>query len=174
MRLALVLLTGSLCGCRYDLDHRNVDAGDANARLCQVSANVQSCLDSASHSDLTYLQAEIFAPKCSFTACHDGGNYPAGRLDMRTLASAYTSLVNMPSKLDSSRTIVVPGNSTQSFLSVMIGEIKPADADPPLDAIPMGTTGLFVGTMPQDSTTVLCCQKLDAIARWIDDGAANM
>jgi len=171
MRLALTVLVLAV-GCRYDLDHQTVDATDTNARLCDVSPNVQSCLDAAQHSDLTYIQSDILVPKCAITgSCHDGGHYPAGYLDFRTLASTYTSLVSNPSQIDTTRTIVVPGNSQQSFLSVMIGQIKQSEADPPLAAIPVGTDGNPVGTMPQNAGSVLCCQKVDAIARWIDAGA---
>jgi len=66
--------------------------------------------------------------------------------------------------------LVVPGNSQQSFLSVMIGQIKPEEADPPLQSIPLDADQNPVGTMPQDST-ILCCQKVDAIAAWIQAGA---
>lgn len=171
-RLGLFAIAASTA-CVYSLDHQPPDATDLNARLCEVSENVQSCLDAAQHSDFTYVQAQILVPKCAIQgSCHDGGTgYPAGRLNFTTLADAYTSLVNAPSKLDTTRILVVPGDPAKSFLTVMIGQIKPSEADPPLAAIPIGTDGKFVGTMPQDSATVLCCQKLDAIARWIGSGA---
>jgi hypothetical protein len=69
--------------------------------------------------------------------------------------------------------LVVPGNPAQSFLTVMIGQIRPEEADPPFTAIPNDSSGNFVGTMPQNAG-VLCCQKLDAIERWIGSGAPMM
>jgi hypothetical protein len=182
VRILPFVLALAPIACRYSLDHQAVDAADPNARLCTLSENVQSCLDASQQSSFTYLQSTILQPKCAIAgSCHDGGGgsgnpkaYPAAYLDLRNLGSAYASLVNKPSQMDPSRMIVVPGNSAQSFLSVMMGEIKPEDADPPLAGIPNGTNGAFVGTMPQDAASVLCCQKLDAIARWIDSGAPMM
>ncbi len=170
MRTAPVFLLGAFA-CTYNLDHRPIDATDPNARLCTVSENVQSCLDAAQHSDFTYVQTQILAPKCALSnSCHQGGTIPAGYLDFRSQGSAYTSLVNKPSQLDPSRMLVVPGNSQQSFISVMIGQIKPEQADPPLDSIPLDANHNVVGSMPQDSP-ILCCQKVDAIAAWIEAGA---
>jgi hypothetical protein len=170
VRTAPVFLLGAFA-CTYNLDHRAIDATDPNARLCTVSENVQSCLDAAQHSDFTYVATEILAPKCALSnSCHQGGSIPAGYLDFRSQGSAYMSLVNRASQLDSTRMLVVPGNSQQSFLSVMIGQIKPEEADPPLQSIPLDADQNPVGTMPQDST-ILCCQKVDAIAAWIQAGA---
>jgi hypothetical protein len=170
VRTAPVLLLAT-AACTVNLDHRAVDATDSNARLCTTEENVQSCLDASQHADFTYVATQILAPKCALSnSCHQGGTIPAGYLDFRNQGSAYASLVNRASKLDSSRMLVVPGNSKQSFLTVMIGQITPAQADPPLSSIPLDPNGNPVGTMPQDSP-VLCCQKVDAIAAWIDAGA---
>jgi hypothetical protein len=160
--------------CRYSLDHRDIDA-DTNPRLCEESLQIQSCLSAAQESSFTYVQAQILAPKCAIAgSCHDGGlGYEAGHLDLRNLGSAYASLVNNPSQLDPTRMLVVPGNPAQSFLTVMIGQIRPEEADPPFTAIPNDSSGNFVGTMPQNAG-VLCCQKLDAIERWIGSGAPMM
>jgi hypothetical protein len=169
----LVLLAG--VACRYDLDHAKPDATDVNARLCPVSENVQSCLDAAGRADFTYVATQILAPKCGLSnSCHQGesGNV-AGYLDFTSMGSAYTSLVNRPSQVDPTRILVVPGNPAQSFLTVMTGQIKPADADPPLTTGKVPITDSHdnpVGTMPQNSP-LLCCQKLDAIAAWIEAGA---
>jgi hypothetical protein len=178
--LALVPLA-----CRDSLDHRSIDASDPNARLCTVSPNIQSCLDAANQEpSLSSLEMTLFEPKCGVSSCHDGGGhpgsddptaYPAAYLDFRDPDSAYASLVNKPSQLDPTRMIVVPGNPAQSFLMVMMGQIKPEEADPPLvGGIPLGTDGKTVGTMPQSAGSVLCCQKLDAVARWIGSGAPMM
>jgi hypothetical protein len=170
VRTAPVFLLGFFA-CTINLDHREVDASDPNARLCTVSENVQSCLDAAQHSDFTYVESQILAPKCALSnSCHQGGTIPAGYLDFRSQGSAYTSLVNRASQLDSTRMLVVPGNAKQSFLSVMIGQIKPEEADPPLASIPLDADHNVVGSMPQDSP-ILCCQKVDAIAAWIQAGA---
>jgi hypothetical protein len=166
----------ALAGCQINLDHRAADAFDPNARVCEVSENVQSCLDAAQHADFTYVANQILAPKCGLSnSCHQGeAGLAAGYLDFRNMGSAYSSLVNRNSEIDTTRMLVVPGNTAQSFLLVMTGQLKPGDADPPLDAIPaQDSTGTPVGLMPQGSPA-LCCQKLDAIAAWIAAGAPMM
>jgi len=170
MRWALVLV-GLVAACRYDLDHATFSDA-AETRLCKVSTNTQSCLDADAHSDFTYIHTSIIKPKCIFSGCHDGGTSKAGMMDLRTQATAHMNLVGPSSMLDTTRTLVVPSNPTQSFLMVMLAAIKPGEADPPLQSIPLDDKGNVVGTMPQGST-IICCQKLDAIQRWIAAGAAN-
>lgn len=171
--VGMVLLVGA---CKYDLDHAAY--GDAaQARLCKPSTSTQSCLDADAHSDFTFIYTSTIKPKCVFSGCHDGSTAMssmkgAGRLDFKTQTSAYTGLVGNASLDDPTRTIVVAGNPNQSLLMVMMGAIKPSEADPPLDAIPKDEMGNIVGTMPQGSP-VICCQKLDSIERWISAGATN-
>ena len=175
MRIAPYALV-ALAACQVNLDHRDIDAPDPNARMCEVSTSVQSCLNAATYSDFTSVTSLILAPKCGLSnSCHQGeGGRAAGYLDFRSVGSAYMSLVNKPSKVDPSRTLVVPGDTSKSFLLVMIGQLNPSDANPPLDEIPkQDPNGEPVGLMPQDSTA-LCCQKLDAISRWIAAGAPMM
>jgi hypothetical protein len=169
MRVALAVLL--IAGCRYDLDHASFDDA-AQVRLCKPSTNTQSCLDADAHSDFTFIHGTIIKPKCVFSGCHDGGTSKAGMLDLRTKDPAYANLVGVASKLDPTRMLVVPGNPHQSFMLVMLGEYKPGEADPPLTAIPNDDKGNVVGTMPQNAT-IICCQKLDAIERWITAGALN-
>jgi hypothetical protein len=71
------------------------------------------------------------------------------------------TLVNGDSALMAGSKLVVPGDPTTSYLEVMLGS-QPGTIDP------------MVGLMPQDNgNQLLCCQKLDAIERWIMDGAMN-
>ncbi len=178
MRAALAVVL--LSACTINLDHAPApDAASANDRLCKVSTNTQSCLDADSHSDFTWIQSDILKPKCTFSACHDGGtgcaeieSTPAAKVNMCSQSGSFMSLVGAPSALDTTRQLVVPGNPAQSFLMVMTGQIKLDEADPPLDAIPKDKSGNVVGTMPQASG-IMCCQKLDAMARWITAGAMN-
>lgn len=157
----LVLLV-SVAGCKFDLDHRHVDAAGSATSCEQGSA--QTCLDAASHSDLTWIQANIFDRHCTFQGCHNGMPNPAGMLDLRA-GQSYAHLVNVTSVLEPPHLYVVPGDAKKSFLEVMLGFIAPQDADPP-------ATLPSVGTMPLDSGP-LCCQKLQAIDRWIVAGAMN-
>jgi hypothetical protein len=164
MRWALFVVLAA--GCRIDLDHgTTVDATIAGT--C-VQSTAAVCIEADNHSDLTWIQTNIFNKQCTFTGCHNGGNTDAGKIDLRDMQS-YTHLVNVTSDLEPSRKLVIPGNSAQSYLQVMIGKIKPAEADPPA-----GPITVRVGLMPMDNNgALLCCQKLDAIDRWIVAGAMN-
>jgi hypothetical protein len=127
----------------------------------------QACLDAASHSDLTWIQANVFDKQCSFSGCHgsDSGG-TSGRQNLQS-GSAIASLVNQPSNLEQGQTLVIPGNSAGSYMMVMLGSV--AGTIPPTDA-----AGSAIGTMPENTGGVLLCQqKRDAIARWIDAGALN-
>ncbi|HEY1547333.1 MAG TPA: hypothetical protein VGG28_05915 [Kofleriaceae bacterium] len=174
MRIVPLVLLVSVA-CRYDLDHAKPDATDLNARLCPVSENVQSCLDATGRADFTYVATQIMQPKCALdNSCHQGeSNNVAGYLNLGNMGSAYTTLVGKASQVDPTRTLVVPGDPAKSFLLVMTGQIKPADADPALTGgIPsQDSHGNAVGLMPQGDIEPLCCQKLDAIAAWIQAGA---
>lgn len=167
MRVVVALLT--VASCRYSID--SAEFRDApQPRICTPSQTAQSCLAAEARSDLAYIHATILKPRCTFGACHDGGTQPAGSLDFETAATARADLVGAASTLDPSRTLVVPGNPRQSFLLALLGAYAPADMDPPLATIPSDDQGRPVGTMPQGAP-VMCCQKLDAIERWILAGA---
>jgi len=170
MRFALAVIAVA-ASCRYDLDHAEFSDA-AQLRPCVPNSAAQSCISAEAHSDFGYVHTAILKPKCTFRGCHNGDPTPAGKFDFRTADAAYTHLVGAQSLLDSARSLVVPGNARQSFLLVMMGSYKPSEADPPLSEIPTGDRGKFVGTMPQDAP-VMCCQKLDAIERWIGLGAPN-
>lgn len=168
MRFAHALIA-VLASCRYDLDHAQINDAP-QPRPCVPSASTQSCVRAEAHSDFAYVHAAILKPKCTFRGCHNGDPTPAGSFDFRTTDAAYTHLVGAPSKLDPTRTLVVPGNAGQSFLLAMIGSYKLEEAEPPLSEIPRGEKGQFVGTMPQDAP-IMCCQKVDAVERWVSAGA---
>ena len=55
----------------------------------------------------------------------------------------------------------VPGDPSSSYLEVMLGSVK-GKIDPSVGIMPQNTGG-----------ELLCCQKLDAIQRWITAGALN-
>lgn len=164
-RAVLVVLL--LTGCRIDLDHRAVDATVAtdSGTLCQVGT-VSACMDAVNHSDLTWIQANVLTPKCTFSGCHNGANTPQGLVDLRS-GMAHDHLVGFTSMLQTSRKLVVAGNPKQSYLDVMLGTFPPDQADPPAPPVPSN-----VGLMPMNAG-VLCCQELDAIDRWITAGAMN-
>jgi hypothetical protein len=56
---------------------------------------------------------------------------------------------------------VIPSDPTTSYLEVMLGS-EPGSVDPTVGLMPQSNGGML-----------LCCQKLDAIQRWITAGAMN-
>ena len=156
-------------GCRISLE--NQATGDAPqtvsdggvARSCAVSTTQQDCLDAESHSDLAWIQANIFTKSCIFSGCHNGATGGPSTVDLRSgMAAAH--MINFTSHIDASRKIVVPNDVAASYLMLMVGDYPPAMAKPPADGLPS------VGLMPQNMPA-LCCQKLDALERWINSGS---
>jgi hypothetical protein len=117
-----------------------------------------ACLAAESHQDLPWLETEVFAPSCTFSRCHDGsGVNAASKIDLHP-GKSRTSLLGVTSVLEPTRTLVIAGDPTTSYLMVMIGSIP-------------GPISPEIGTMPM-SGYLLCPPKRDAIARWIAAGAA--
>ena len=63
-----------------------------------------------------------------------------------------------------SETAVVAGDINASYLMMLVGDFPPAMATPPASGLPS------VGLMPENMPP-LCCQKLDALERWISSGS---
>jgi hypothetical protein len=166
--IAVALGLVTIPACRIVLD----DTVEASSRTCSVGT-VVACTDASSHQELSWLEMNVF-PNCTFSGCHNGAMTDAGRLDFQP-GKAYASLVNVDSKIASGAAlvgkakIVTPMEPAKSYLLVMLRQLTPAQHDPPLDNPPAS-----VGFMPQNAGgAVTCCQKLDAITRWIEEGAQN-
>jgi hypothetical protein len=163
-----VIVASLLIGCRLSLENEDATGDDGSGRRCAVSTTSPSCLDAVTHADLAWIQMNIFSASCTFSGCHNGTNNPAGKIDLRPNMS-HGHLVNFTSLLDPSRKLVVPNDVEASYLMLMLGDVPPAMASPPA-AAPPGS----VGYMPQGAGGRLsCCQKLDALERWIMTGAPN-
>jgi hypothetical protein len=171
---SVLALAAMLAACQYEIDHHvYTDAGGGSSgRACMPSTTDSVCVMAASEQSFAWIQQNIFATNCFGSSCHDMGG--EGKLSIAqnvTTAQAYTNLVGsngvgVKSMIDPTRTLVVPGNGSQSWMEVMIQEIPPSAADPPSSGPPGN-----IGYMPQ-ANGVLCCQKLDAIDRWITQGSA--
>lgn len=149
--LALLFATA----CKIDLDH----APDAGNGKCEMSTSA-SCVDAAGHQELSWIQDNVFTKQCTFSGCHNGENTKQGKIDLRS-GHSFATLVNGDSMLMSGAKLVVPSDPSSSYLEVMLG-------------IEKGTVDPTVGLMPQNTGgELLCCQKLDAINRWITAGAPN-
>ena len=159
--LLVALLAG---GCRYDLDHHEADAS-VSGRSCKV-ATVAVCQEADSHSDFTWIKDKIFAANCFGASCHTGTT-ASGKLDLTD--DPYLALMGtgagVMSNLDPAHQRIVPGDPANSYLFFILKGTEassgtPAFAEPPAN----------VGYMPMSNGT-LCCQKIDAIDRWITAGA---
>ncbi|HSD89347.1 MAG TPA: hypothetical protein VLB44_17580 [Kofleriaceae bacterium] len=173
MRAVLLSALLATMGCRIDLDDPPGASADANTtgRSCKVSTST-TCMDAAAHSDFAFINSKIFPLSCSASAsCHKDAT-SSGKLDL-SLTNAYAAIMGpggtggVMSQIDKSRVLVVPGQPKQSYFYFIIQGIKAADGDPPFTDPPSN-----VGFMPM-SNAAICCQKIDAIERWITAGAMN-
>jgi hypothetical protein len=178
MRAALLAAVLAM-GCRIDLDDREV------SRACKVRDDISVCREAADHSDFTWIQDNILSSNCAGKQCHglpEGAQTePDGKIVLAK-GMAYAALLGpngtgAESDLEPGRLLVVPtgamdpehpeikGRPDQSYLfflmrGVLASEGAPPFAEPPDD----------IGYMPMDNNT-LCCQKIDAVRRWIEAGA---
>ena len=159
--LRLLVIASLVAACRISLE-------PDEPRACVVNTTSALCVDAVNHSDLKWIEANIFAPNCNLGgggACHASAS-DGGKLGLQP-GMSHDHLVNVTSMIDKTRKLVVPNDVNASYLMLMLRDIPPAMASPPASP-PPGS----VGYMPQGSTT-LCCQKLQALERWIMDGAPN-
>jgi hypothetical protein len=164
--LRVVIAAALVAGCRISLENAdNSDAG-GSGRKCTVNMSSQPCLDAAQHQDFAWLQANVLTPSCAaFRQCHNEAMSPASKLYLQT-GKAFAALVNASSTVDTARKFVVPNDVSASYLMFMLQDLPAAMATPPVTSVPKS------GYMPQSSPP-LCCQKLDALERWINAGAPN-
>ena len=114
-----------------------------------------SCDEAKTHSDLAWIQSNVFTGSCAIGACHRGTAATAGHLSLE-LGLSHSQLVNTASTSATSWMRVVPSDAARSYLLVAIGA----------QSGPMPSDGL----MPLGNG-LLCVEKRDAITRWIAAGA---
>jgi len=162
-----LLFVASLASCRTNIDDpvTGPDASTMMTRNCTVSTS-SACKEAETHSDFTWLNTNVFNSNCSGTSCHQlSSNSNAKKNPYGDLATTYGSLVNFESQVNPGVKLVVAGKVDQSYLMVMLHDFDPAKFSPPQGAVPSDP-----GYMPQNSPSI-CCQKIDAIQRWIEAGA---
>lgn len=148
---SLVSLSLVLIGCGGDDDDGsdgNVDAGPS-----------ASCLEAEEHSDLEWIQENIFNGGCALSAsCHRGDAPDANGLNLEA-GNSEENMVGVAAVGDSADglNLVEPGDPMNSYLLIILGHYGTDDP-----RIPEGT-----GPMPFNSP-LLCEQKLQAIERWIE------
>jgi hypothetical protein len=157
-------MLGLLIGCGGGGGGDDEPPGD----MCKVSTSAD-CSEAPNHSDLAWIEMNVFAKQCAFSGCHNGSATMAGRINMKDPGASHAQLVNITSHLDPGVKLVVAGQPKQSYLLMMLRKYAPDEMDPPMVPPPDD-----VGFMPQNANgAIVCCQKLDAIERWITAGALN-
>lgn len=150
--LPVIFLAALLAACGDDGGDPRPDAAliiDATPADAAISP---ACLEAQGHSDLDWLQANVFTPSCAaFSACHQGAANAANGLNLEA-GNTETNLVGMPSVGFPGETLVIPGDPQNSYLMVVLGSYP-------------GELSAF-GTMPPNNP-LLCIQKREAIERWI-------
>ncbi len=176
-QVVFLVLTVLVLGCRIDLDT------PAATPACVMSTN-PVCLDAAGYQDFGTITNKILNRNCTGSSCHEesSSSMKARRLVFdKGKATAWLTLVNNPndgrinaagqvlSDIEQGDEIplVDPGHPETSYLNFAMHGIAVHDfgfsvASPPPQ----------VGFMPYSGDT-LCCQKLDAVNRWITAGAPN-
>ena len=171
--MRVVLLSALLVtGCKIDLDSA-AEPMDAppSGRTCSMGTS-SLCMQAATHSDFTFIKNQIFPISCSASSSCHMSSTASGKLDL-SVANAYKSLLGpngtggVMSDVDKTRVLVVPGMPKQSYFFFITRGLKPEEGDPPFTNPPAN-----VGLMPQKGSSI-CCQKIDAIERWITAGAMN-
>jgi hypothetical protein len=180
MRPALYASLAAALGagaCKIDLDKAIPDAG--SMRACKVSqATVCQTAEAEQRSDFAWLQQNMFSTNCSGDDCHGegvGGQPPGGKLVFAT-GFAYKSLLGkeptdpgpaplVATEFDPNHKLVEPGVPNASYMLFLLRHYRTTDASPAFVEPPDD-----IGYMPQSNST-LCCQKLDAVERWIAAGA---
>jgi hypothetical protein len=165
LRLAVLASFVALApACRLSLEDGSSAAADSGVDA-PISA---ACQEATMHSDLAWIENNVFKTSCIFSGCHNGAMTDAGRVDLR-VGMSHSHLVNFASGLDGTRMLVVPNQPNQSYLLMMVKHIAPGMMSPPASEPPA-----TVGYMPQNAGgAILCVQKRDAIQRWIEAGAQN-
>lgn len=141
----LLVLAVAACGGGGD-----DDGGDGISAQCQ---------EATQHSDLEWIQENIFDVSCSLSpSCHQGGASEAQGLNLEPGMSE-GNMLNVPAMGDSADglDLVEPGDPASSYLLIIMGQF--GEDDP---RIPEAT-----GPMPYNSG-LLCPEKRDAIERWIE------
>ncbi len=167
LRLSLVALL-AISACDGGSGGGTPDSG--MSRACMVVTSNPACAAAETMPTVTlgWIEQNVFTPNCGGSSCHgmaSGGGAPGGKITLTT--DSHAKLVNVDTTLATGRKLVVPNDVPKSYLMVMLRAIPLAEADPAPAPAPSQDRYMPLGS------PAICCQKLDAIGRWIMAGALD-
>lgn len=174
LSLAAMLAMLAISACDGGSGGETPDGGgtpdSGMARACMIVASNPACAAAETMPTVTlgWIEQNVFTPNCGGSSCHGtaaGGGPPGGRITLTT--GSHSKLVDVDATLAAGRKLVVPSDVARSYLMVMLRAIPLADADPSPAPAPLEDRYMPLGS------PAICCQKLDAIGRWITAGALN-
>ena len=157
LRLAVILCIVSSCAKDSGTQAPDASTHAPDGSVVAPDAPAATvCSEAMLHSDLPWLQENVFTPSCATGMCHRGSDPEVG-LSLES-GMSHATLVGHDASTAAGWVRVVPGSPSTSYLMVALGRAAgPAPKD---------------GTMPLGMPP-LCGAKVDAIERWIMAGAAD-
>ena len=153
MRLAVAFVFVAACGTEPSRTPSSPDAAMADPGGPDAALSI--CDQAASHSDLAWIQTNVFSASCARTNCHVTGNEAGGLILEAGLS--HDNLVDKVSTKGNGMMRVLPGDPANSYLLVALGG---EPGTPPEGSV-----------MPWGGLPMLCSQEIDAIKRWVAAGA---
>ena len=131
------------------------DGGDDGCPTGQVTCD-GVCIDAVTPTldGPNGVQAAVFSPSCAFSGCHGTEGMMQAGLELSSVAVSEANLVDVASTQVPSSLRVAPGESGESYL---MNKILGVDILPTTQQMPIGG--------------MLCEARLEAVRRWINDGA---
>ncbi len=122
---------------------------------------IAGCGDDVADTDppapsFTEIRDDILIPSCGFNTCHGGTDAGGLTISEDDPGAIYSALVDVPSFVFPEETLVIPGDSENSYLVKKLKGTEGIDGDamPP----PFG--------LPEEA-------DIDDVVDWINDGAAD-
>jgi hypothetical protein len=134
-----------------------VDPADADVPPVPACVDVPDAVEAIDDTSLESLRTSLFAPACSFAACH-GAAASAG-LDF-TAEDLQAELLEHEPVTSGGMPLVTPGNAQDSWLHRVLADCEPMRLD-----------GTIASHMPLDAPVLLDPALVNGVREWINAGA---
>ncbi len=123
----------------------------------EVYRDDRGCEQAKEHSDFGWVLENVLIPGCTGSAaCHEGTN---DQEDFNLIDDGVYEVLLGASEQRPDLVHVVPGDPANSYLMIKFGVYGPADMEQEV--------------MPPPPAPMLCTEKIDALRRWIEQGARD-